>query len=67
MKYKIFVASESDILQYYVNEDIEQGWRPLGGVSLSIVILPNNRYPTYRFAQAMIHTTPPPADDAKTG
>lgn len=35
MKYKIETAIETKQLESLVNELIQQGWKPLGGVSIS--------------------------------
>jgi len=50
----VLVVSDSERLAEYVNEDIGEGWRPLGGVAMSVYLGRDDPYPHYRFAQAMV-------------
>jgi hypothetical protein len=56
MEYKILWHSDSDKLSDGVNEHITEGWRPLGGVSITIHFDPTAEYPMpdFYFAQAMV-------------
>jgi hypothetical protein len=52
MEYKIIEMCTSDDLEIAVNENIAQGWEPLGGVSVSLSESDDYRYEV--IAQAMI-------------
>ena len=63
MRYRVIEAKDVEGLEQDVNEHIEDGWRPLGGVAVV-----NSQANTYAwwFYQAMIRPNDPddPAKDA---
>lgn len=54
MEYRTVTTEHSDILDECVNELIAQGWRPIGGASVSARF----RDPEYLFVQAMVRPKP---------
>ena len=54
MKYKILESSDPRILEDNVNEMIQIGWKPLGGVSISKIRLENSKIFTH-YIQTLIN------------
>jgi hypothetical protein len=52
MQYKLVTSDKPDVLESLVNILIESGWRPLGGVCVSLSESDDYRYMV--FAQAMV-------------
>ncbi len=53
LQYKINTFVEIDNLEGWVNNEIKNGWEPLGGVSISYVKYSNNQW-GFQHSQAMV-------------
>lgn len=54
MLYKIIQSADPQVVVDKVNEEMEKGWRPLGGVAISAWYPPGAPGAVERYAQSMI-------------
>lgn len=54
MKYKIVTAGNTNDLAYKVNKTIREGWKPHGGIAVSVIGNSFTQVASINLAQAMI-------------